>query len=98
MPFLSSELACSTDIIDSLIFCSLRQPQESACEATGNRRLVHCITMPLYTSLGHGQFLRESVEGELATWEPCGKLVSAEGADYWEFVVRLVASYPIACS
>jgi len=67
--------------------CPSYPPQESACEATGNRRLVHCITMPLYTSLGHDRFLRESVEGELATWEPCGKIVSAEGADYWEFVL-----------
>jgi len=67
--------------------CSLRQPSGSACEATGNRRLVHCIPMSLYKSLDHDQFLHRPVEGGSNTWEPCGKIVSAERADYWEFVL-----------
>ncbi len=50
--------------------------------------------MSLYKSLDHDRFLRGSVEGELTTWEPCGKIVSAERADYWEFVVGLLTLHP----
>ncbi|KAF8329559.1 uncharacterized protein EI90DRAFT_2923963 [Cantharellus anzutake] len=67
--------------------CPSNALTDSACGATGNRRPIHCITMSLYESLGHDNFTYSSQEGQLAAWEPCGKIVSVESADYWEFVL-----------
>ncbi|KZT61736.1 hypothetical protein CALCODRAFT_490992 [Calocera cornea HHB12733] len=60
------------------------------CQPFGNRRLIHCLP---YSSLPPTEegFPRTGQDGEIVgetpAWEACGKVVSKELADYWEFVM-----------
>lgn len=48
----------------------------------GNRRLLHCRNPNSAGLGGNGK-----QEGEIPAWEACGKVVSAERQDFWEFIV-----------
>ena len=34
------------------------------------------------------------MKGEIPAWQSCGRIVSQERADYWEFMVRHIKPFP----
>lgn len=34
------------------------------------------------------------MKGEIPAWQSCGRIVSQERADYWEFMVRYIKPFP----
>ncbi|CCA69535.1 hypothetical protein PIIN_03474 [Serendipita indica DSM 11827] len=66
---------------------------EPFCQPFGNRRLVHCLQSEEENDrVQHGGV--HPVIGEIPAWEACGRIVSQEMADFWEFVLcnALIAS------
>ena len=86
-----AELGC-------LILCI--QMNEPFCQPFGNRRQMHCINntfaavphpppnKPPSNRPPNSQFLPDpdAPPGELTAWESCGRIVSKERADFFEFV------------
>ncbi|THU88902.1 hypothetical protein K435DRAFT_679004 [Dendrothele bispora CBS 962.96] len=82
-------------------FCEPCPPDalaEPFCQPFGNRRLMHCrnattsTTSPLPPSSNNVHIHQSSrqpvstTEGETPAWEACGRIVSQERADFYEFV------------
>lgn len=72
--------------------CPLDEIHQPFCHPYGNRRLVHCI--PRRNADGSSSTDDNPYEGEheqdareVPAWESCGKVISTQTADYWEFVV-----------
>ncbi|CED84817.1 hypothetical protein [Phaffia rhodozyma] len=73
--------------------CPASQRHEPFCQPYGNRRLLHCVPKG---SLHHpnnpggdpstSPSSHELHENEIPAWEACGRVVSKERTDYWEFV------------
>ncbi|KAL0958060.1 hypothetical protein HGRIS_000238 [Hohenbuehelia grisea] len=69
---------------------------EPFCQPFGNRRLMHCINMtaafPTKPAVRPGvppppsNASESPPQGETPAWEACGRIVSQERADFWEFV------------
>ncbi|SJL16177.1 uncharacterized protein ARMOST_19696 [Armillaria ostoyae] len=60
------------------------------CQPFGNRRLMHCTeanTSPEGTPPNTGT----TPEGEHLVWEPCGRIVGKERADFYEFIPAATA-------
>jgi len=68
---------------------ALHQPY---CQPFGNRRLVHCITVPKSQHRPSNAItsedspIQEHPEGEIPAWQACGRIPQQERADFWEFV------------
>ena len=71
------------------------QLHEPFCQPFGNRRLVHCTpdddsttsssTMPSQQIDDHPPHSR--IKGEIPAWQSCGRIVSKERSDYFEFIL-----------
>jgi hypothetical protein len=71
----------------SLADSGVVQLDQPFCLPFGNRRLLHCLpASQAHQAEGEGQY------GEVPAWEACGKVISVERRDYWEFVVGLILS------
>ncbi|KAF9511087.1 hypothetical protein BS47DRAFT_1200822 [Hydnum rufescens UP504] len=66
--------------------CPTDAREDASCEPTGNRRLLRCHPRSSLDSLGKSQPPHEDTPAETSSWEPCGKIIATERADYWEFV------------
>lgn len=73
------------------------QKSEPFCQPYGNRRLLHCVPKghlhhlePHDPSLSEGE---QQHEKEIPAWEACGKVITMERNDYWEFVVSSSPSF-----
>ncbi|KAL7414972.1 hypothetical protein BDY24DRAFT_338590 [Mrakia frigida] len=70
--------------------CPKDQKSEPFCQPYGNRRLLHCVPKGhLHHSEPHDPSLSEGEqqhEKEIPAWEACGKVITVERNDYWEFV------------
>lgn len=71
--------------------CPADEIHQPFCHPYGNRRLVHCIPRrnPDGSTAGDNPYEGENEQDarEVPAWESCGKVISTQKADYWEFVV-----------
>ncbi|KAH7869074.1 uncharacterized protein C8R40DRAFT_992777, partial [Lentinula edodes] len=60
------------------------------CQPFGNRRLMHChnASSSSFSSSSYHEGSRFSLRplGETPAWESCGRIISRERADFYEFV------------
>ena len=66
------------------------QLHEPFCQPFGNRRLMHCSpdndpTTPSQQTDDHPPHSR--IKGEIPAWQSCGRIVSKERSDYFEFIL-----------
>ncbi|KAF8970148.1 hypothetical protein BDZ97DRAFT_1652691 [Flammula alnicola] len=78
--------------------CPPEAMSEPFCQPFGNRRLMHCINSTFIpASPPHRPPMKSDnpptnhlttlhPEGEIPAWESCGRIVSKERADFYEFV------------
>jgi hypothetical protein len=59
--------------------------QQPFCKPFGNRRLLHCRDPD------------SDSKGEMPAWVSCGRIIAEEKADFFEFIVRVIALSP-SCS
>lgn len=57
------------------------QMNEPFCRPFGNRRLMHCLNSTSASSQQGGTTIPE-----VPAWESCGRIISKERADFYEFV------------
>ncbi|EJT99379.1 hypothetical protein DACRYDRAFT_110099 [Dacryopinax primogenitus] len=70
--------------------CPAEALSQPYCQPFGNRRLIHCLPYSSLPQTGEGTLKTGDdgeVLGETPAWEACGKVVSRELADFWEFVM-----------
>ncbi|KAF9653743.1 hypothetical protein BDM02DRAFT_3062115, partial [Thelephora ganbajun] len=69
---------------------------EPFCQPFGNRRLMHCAldddsstssSSTLSSQQQQGHSPRSRITGEIPAWQSCGRIVSKERSDYFEFIL-----------
>ena len=69
---------------------NLTQLHEPFCQPFGNRRLMHCnpdddsttSSQPIDDHPPHSR-----IKGEIPAWQSCGRIVSKERSDFFEFII-----------
>ncbi|KIJ95359.1 hypothetical protein K443DRAFT_108881 [Laccaria amethystina LaAM-08-1] len=70
--------------------CPEESLQQPFCQPFGNRRLMHCVNItspsnPPSPPSEHSPS-QPHPEGETLAWESCGRIISQERADFFEFI------------
>ncbi|PPQ82608.1 hypothetical protein CVT25_007122 [Psilocybe cyanescens] len=66
--------------------CPSDAMNEPFCQPFGNRRLMHCLNSTTESSSSPQQGSTNHAIPEIPAWESCGRIISKERADFYEFV------------
>lgn len=88
---------CSPRVLDSFNHRSANRLQlhEPFCQPFGNRRLMHCTPADDSTTSSPTPPSQQiddrpphsKIKGEIPAWQSCGRIVSKERSDYFEFIL-----------